>query len=167
VNLDGDADWTAFGGSAQGFIDDVTITGYDWSGTYAHSDWGSIPVAVTILLGGRFLLSRMILHQHAIETYPYIWGNPKTFEIYTCDHTPSPDGNWDEWTRLINVEIIKPSSIPGNTISDIESALAGDEIMFPHDNLLPAQYVRVKFTSSWELDLIMCAELTFYGDVAD
>lgn len=41
----------------------------------------------------------------------------KEMEIYTCDHIPSQSGDWSEWTKIRDFEIVKPSGSPGNTVT--------------------------------------------------
>lgn len=72
---------------------------------------------MTFDLGLSAKLSRFVIHQRFFGDTYYNQGNVKEMEIYTCDHIPSQSGDWSEWTKIRDFEIVKPSGSPGNTVT--------------------------------------------------
>ena len=98
--------------------------------------------------------------------YGYIWGNPKNFDVYGCDHRPGQDGNWDDWILLMHCTILKPSGSPSgtNTDEDMEALEAGHEFAFDL-NQAPLRYIRIRILDTWGGSTFTHpAEVTLYGE---
>lgn len=155
--LNNDASFTNFDGHDQEMIDDNLES-------FGHSSNGSLPAAVTIDLGARVKLSRVVIHQR--NNVYYGWGNPKSFEVYTCLSEPDKSGDWSRWIKRLECEIVKPSGLPSGTDTDedVEAAENGHDFSFSLQQE-PVQYVRLNFTKIWTSSTFChLAEITFYGD---
>lgn len=139
--------------------------------TIGHSYTGSLPVALTIDLGGEMRLSRVLFFQRLHQNIYYSWGNPRRIVVFGKKEAPSASGQWDEWTELINYEIVKPSGTNSdfttNTDEDIVAAQNGHEASFPISSET-YRYLRFRFLTSWEdRPYVHPAEITVYGDYAE
>ena len=99
-----------------------------------------------------------------VTTY-YGWGNARHFFVYTCDHTPSKEGNWDEWNFAMECEVIKPSGLPDrDTDEDVAAALAGAGFSFPLETE-PTRYLRLNVDKIWTVNSFChICEITVYGN---
>ncbi len=153
------ASWNNWEGIALGIIDDDVTT-------IGHSLSGVLPGAFTIDLGVTAKLSRLLMFQWD-DDCEYAWGNPKSFEVYGCVDKPGMDGNWDDWTKIMNCTIIKPSGSPlgTNTDADIAALKAGHE--FTVDvNAGVFRYIRIRIMDTWGSSTFTHpAEVTIYGAV--
>jgi hypothetical protein len=158
IKLDSDADWNAYGGSAAGILDDVTVTTGSDNGTFGHTGGGGFPISLTVDLGRVTKLSTIVMYQHRSAEVPFTWVNPKHFVVYGREAAPSQSGDWSEWTELIDCEVTTPSSGNLSAIAD-----AGVAFEFPPD-MEPVRYIRVKFTSAYDngMGLVHISELSFY-----
>lgn len=154
----------AFWGTLDAYMIDDNLS------TFGHTANNVVPATFTVDLGCTAKLSRFTLHQRAMLddgvtcTY-YTQGNAKTIEVYTCDHLPSDDGDWSEWTKIMDCEVEKPSGSPGLTVTDldIEAARKGHDFSFDIDQP-PMRYLRMKITTTWSgASYTAVAELDFYG----
>lgn len=155
--LNNDANFANFGARDEEMIDDNLES-------FGHSNNGSLPAAVSIDLGARVKLSRVVVHQR--NNIYYGWGNPKLFEIYTCPDEPDKSGDWSQWIKRLDCEIIKPSGLATGTDTDedIEAAENGHDFSFSLSQE-PVRYVRLNFTKVWTSSTFChVAEITFYGD---
>jgi hypothetical protein len=122
-----------------------------------------MPASFTIDLGVNVKLSRLVMFQWD-DDCEYAWGNPKRFEVYGCN-TPGMSGDWDEWTKIMDCSIIKPSGSPigTNTDADIAALKAGHE--FAVDvNTGVFRYIRIRVVSTWGGSTFThIAEVTMYG----
>lgn len=137
--------------------------------TFGHTPNNALPVALTIDLGSTAKLSRFVMHQRSQNsgtTIYYAHGNPKKMEVYTCDHEPDESGDWSEWTKIMDCEIVKPSGSPGKTVTDLDMEAARNGHEFSFDLLQPPmRYVRIIITSAWDgTSYTSPAEITFYGE---
>lgn len=155
--LSNDVEFNAFGGNNQYMIDDDL-------NSFGHSDNGTLPASVTMDLGMYCKLSRVVINQRNNDFYG--WGNPKTFEVYTTDGVPDNSGDWSQWNKILDCEVIKPSGQPSGTLTDEdrEAAEEGHDFSFSL-NQEPVRYVRFRFTEVWTSSTFChVAEITFYGD---
>ena len=155
--LNNDTPFNDFGGSNANMIDDNLET-------FGHSSNGTMPASFTIDLGEPVKLSRVVLYQRNNE--PYGWGNPRVFEVYYSDSEPERSGDWGQWTKLLDCEVIKPSGMPigTNTDEDMEALKEGHDFSFDVDQE-PVRYLRFKFIKVWTSSTFCHpAEFTFYGD---
>ena len=158
----GDANFTNWEGTDAYIIDDDKET-------FGHSPNSSIPAPFTVDLGAKCKLSRFVFFNRNYNNSFYSWGNPKTFDVYICETTPASNGNWDNWTKVLECEQIKPSATPGTTMTDedLDQAEAGWEFEF--DLGMPAvRYIRFVVKSTWE-NTSYChpCELDFFGVYAE
>lgn len=165
--------------SVMNLANDKSLTNWEGKDSYIidddHSTFGcfganALPGApMTIDLGAVAKLSRFVVHQRYFPNTYYSHGNPKTMEVYICDHKPDQSGDWSEWTKVMDCEIVKPSGSPGSTVTDLdlETAKNGHEFTFDLA-LLPARYVRIVLLTAWGgTTFSNIAELDFYGDVQE
>lgn len=160
MRLSNDANLTNWD-SRDNFIIDGDVT------TFGHSANNSLPAAITIDLGCVAKLSRFVIHQRYYEDKYYTHGNPKKMEVYACDHTPNQNGDWSEWTKIMNFEIVKPSGSLGNVTTDLDMEIAaqGHEFMLPLEQK-PVRYLRFVILNTWGgTTFTHPAEFTFYGQV--
>lgn len=136
--------------------------------TFGHTLVNSLPASMTIDLGCTAKLSRFVMHQRDFGGY-YNHGNPKKMEVFTCDHKPDQNGDWSEWTKIMDCEIVKPSGSPGTTMTDFdkETGQNGHEFTFELSQA-PMRYVRIVVHSTWGgATFTHPAEVTFYGDIQE
>ena len=121
------------------------------------------PASFTFDLGQVAQLSRVRINHY----YRYINRGARKYEIWGHATTPPIDGSWDTWTKLGEIEQVKPSNLPGDTEQygpgDAENWLSGDN--FDFDTELPAvRYIRIKSLEDWRGFTDWAAtEITFYG----
>jgi hypothetical protein len=163
LKLDNDQPWNLWGAKEEFIIDDDVST-------FGHTDYGALPAPLTLDLGKPAKLSRMLLFQWAFDHKYFHHGNPRYFEVYGCPEEPSPSGDWSEWTKIMDCELIKPSGLTGTAITneDMIYAEKGHEFDFPLD-LEPVRYLRIRtLSNNWEGQTYAhIAELTFYGIYAE
>ncbi|WP_106832156.1 DUF5000 domain-containing lipoprotein [Parabacteroides pacaensis] len=162
MKLSNDASFTNWEGMDSYLIDDDP-------GTFGHSANSSLPASFTVDLGQVAKLSRIVMFQRKYSDSYYNWGNPLEFTVYGCDKKPSQDGNWNEWTKIMECEIIKPSGSPSGTTTD-EDLVAGEEgHEFTFDlSQVPLRYIRVTVTSTWGgTTFTHPAEVDFYGEAQE
>ena len=160
MKLGSDANFTNFEGTDNFLIDDNVDN-------FGHSPNSSLPAPFTIDLGVNAKLSRIVMYQRFFSGNYYNWGNPKKFEVYVSATRPSQDGNWDDWTKVMDCEIIKPSGLPVGTSNDedLELGRSGHEFAFPLD-MGPVRYIRVRILSTWEgTTFTHPAEIDVFGEV--
>ena len=134
--------------------------------TFGHSYSGSLPVGITIDLGKPAMLSRVTFFQRFQNGVYYSWGNPRRIIVYGRKDAPI-NGNWDEWTQLIDYTMVKPSGTNDqytvNTDEDRLAALNGHEASFPISSD-SYRYLRFRFMTSWEnRPYVHPAEITVQG----
>jgi hypothetical protein len=123
------------------------------------------PIHVTFDMGEKAVLSRLV--HYGRHTAPYNLGNARKFEIWGTAETPSPDGSWNGWTKLVDCESVKPSGQPvgTNTAEDVETYLAGEEFSFP-PGTPPVRYIRFRTISTWGgVTYVHINELSFFGQI--
>lgn len=125
-----------------------------------------VPTWFTFDLGVTTRLSRFLYQQRSdVITVQWSHGNPRYFEVWGRADMPNPDGSWDGWTKLMDVESVKPSGLPvgQNTDEDLELLYRGEEFTFPQD-IPEVRYIRIKVNETWNKQtFIHIAELTFWG----
>lgn len=162
MRLESDASFAEWGCLDGHMIDD------DLS-TFGHTPNNALPAAFTIDLGSTTKLSRFVMHQRSSNngsSIYYAHGNPRKMQVYTCDHEPNKKGDWSEWTKVMDSEIVKPSGSPGTTVTDLdtETAKSGHELSFELSQP-PMRYIRIVVTSTWGgTSYAHPAELSFYGE---
>ena len=160
MKLSNDASFTNWEGMDSYLIDDD-------HGTFGHSANSSIPAPFTIDLGNTAKLSRVVMFERKYSDSYYNWGNPLTFSVYGCPAKPSLNGEWEEWTKIMDCEIVKPSGSPSGTVTDedVTAAENGHEFSFELSQQ-PLRYLRIVITSTWG-GTTFChpADVDFYGEV--
>jgi hypothetical protein len=128
-----------------------------------HTKPGQVfPIHFTFDLGVTAVLSRFTLWGR--DNVPYNIGNVKEFEVWGTAETPSADGSWVGWTKLLDGESVKPSGEPvgTNTAEDIETFKAGEEFSFPRGPAV--RYIRFKTLSTWSgVTYTHISEMSFWG----
>ncbi|WP_233545598.1 DUF5000 domain-containing lipoprotein [Parabacteroides sp. AM08-6] len=162
MKLGSDANFTNWEGMDSYLIDDD----HD---TFGHSPSNSLPAAFTVDLGCVAKPSRVVMFQRKYSDSYYNWGNPKQFEVYTFKGTgaPSQDGNWDEWEKVLDCEIVKPSGSPSGTVTDEDftAGVEGHEFSFELSQE-PIRYIRFKILNTWGgSSFTHPADVDFYGEV--
>lgn len=162
MKLSSDASFTNWEGMDSYLIDD----NHD---TFGHSANSSIPATFTVDLGQVAKLSRIVMFQRMFQDTYYNWGNPLSFTVYGCDHKPAQSGDWSEWTKIMECEIIKPSGSPSGTVTDedIANAEEGHEFAFELSQA-PLRYIRVTINSTFGgTTFTHPAEIDFYGEAQE
>ncbi len=162
MKLSNDQNFTNWEGMDSYLIDDDHET-------FGHSPNSSIPAPFTIDLGRVAKLSRIVMHQRKFSDSYYNWGNPQKFEVYGCATKPSQNGDWSEWTKIMNCEIIKPSGSPSGTVTDedITAGTAGHEFVFELSQA-PIRYIRIVIQSTFGgTTFTHPADVDFYGKVVE
>ena len=143
-----------------------------WDGTvssatiYYTAVNSGMPTWFTFDLGKVSKLSRFLYQQrNDVALVQWGHGNPRYFEIWGSETAPNPDGSWTGWTKLMDVESVKPSGLPVGQNSDEDLALMykGEEFNFPSG--APAvRYLRFKINETWnKTTFFHIGELTFWG----
>ncbi len=133
---------------------------------YGHTEYSNaLPAAITIDLGLKVKVSRIVINARFQNNSYYSWGNPRKFTVYSCDHKPSQSGDWGEWEKIMECEVIKPSGMDGkDTDEDTEAGKRGAEFSFPLETA-PTRYLRLNITKIWTNNQFChIAEITVYGD---
>lgn len=162
MRLNNDTSFSEWGSLDAYMIDDDPST-------FGHTPNNALPAALTIDLGYMTKLSRFVVHQRLINDgtdIAYRHGNPKKMEVYTCNHEPNKNGDWSEWIKIMDSEMVKPSESPGNTVTDLDLEMAkkGHEFSFDMSQP-PMRYIRIIITSTWGgSSFTHPAEFTFYEE---
>lgn len=135
--------------------------------TYTYNAAQMPNVAFAFDMGASAKLSRFKLWQRYHDSYTNIYNtaNFKEFEVWGTNEIPDMDGSWDNWTKLMDCEVIKPSGLPRGQYSndDVEAMLAGHEFIFPLDAPV-VRFIRIKVTKNWgDYRWIFASEITFWG----
>lgn len=136
-------------------------------GGFYHTQAKPFPMWFTFDLGLKVKLSRITLwhRQDPPEDWIYNQNNPKHFQIWGCsDAFPAADGSWDNWTLLVDHEVIKPSGLPLGSVTqaDIDAAARGEEMAVPL-NMPAVRYIRVKVLETYTNAATNIAEMSFWG----
>lgn len=162
MKLGNDVNFTNWEGMDNYLIDDNLET-------FGHSPSNSIPCPFTVDLGCIAKLSRVVMFQRKYSDSYYNWGNPLSFEVYGCDKKPSQDGDWSQWTKIMDCLIIKPSGSPSGTVTDedIAAAQSGHEFAFELTQS-SLRYIRIKILNTWGgSSFTHPADVDFYGTVEE
>jgi hypothetical protein len=128
---------------------------------------GIWPQSVSFDLGVPGRISRFRLYQRTSNAaYTFHEGNLKNFEVWGClNFNPTLEG-WDQWTKLIDCESVKPSGLPLGQISieDEEQAKNGEDFVNDPGNP-PVRYLRIRVTRTWADGAnFQIGEVSIYGD---
>ncbi|MDR1091530.1 MAG: DUF4959 domain-containing protein [Prevotella sp.] len=152
-----------------GFSMERIWNGQNWWGAFnmCHSaNFSDFPVWFTFDLGVMAKLSRFHYWQR-LDDLIYQNGNVNKFELWGHSGSPSLDGNWDGWIKLIECEDFKPSGLPAgiNNSEDIDHAVKGLEFDFDV-SLSPVRYIRFKALSTFtSAKTIHFQQIWFWGQV--
>lgn len=161
---------------------DKSLTNWEGRDAYIldddHNTFGcfitnALPGApATFDLGTVAKLSRLVIHQRIYNfgaNIAYGHGNPRTFEVYVCDHKPDQSGDWSEWTKVMDCEIVKPSGSLGSTVTDLDMDVAKNGHEFSFDlSQVPVRYVRLVFMSAFGgATFSNIADVDFYGSIEE
>lgn len=159
MKLANDQNFTNWEGSDQKMIDDDLTS-------FGHSPSSSLPAPFTLDLGVTAKVSRFVLFQRKFSDSYYNWGNPRAFDVYVKATTPSQSGDWSEWTKVMETEIIKPSGASSSTVTDDDLRAAENGHEFTFDlSLQPVRYIRIVVRSTWgSTTFTHPAEVDVYGE---
>ncbi|GHV69386.1 hypothetical protein FACS1894199_18010 [Bacteroidia bacterium] len=157
----GDVGFYYWSGSNENLLDDDPAS-------MGHSNSAVPGASLTLDLGVFATMSRIVLHQRteATGSYAYTMGNPKTFSIYGYSSETPPSGDWSEWTKMADFEMIKPSGLPTGQRSDEDNRamVNGHEFPFMQAGNFPVRYLRLVINSTWGSNDFTCFnEITCYG----
>jgi hypothetical protein len=161
ISVSGDENWNNWEGRDQHFIDNDIMT-------IIHSAANTIPgAAITLDIGGKAKLSRLLLHQRMSSNILYAASNPRIFEVYSSDdESDSPSGDWSAWTYRTVCTMLKPSGAARGTVTEEDRIAAenGHDFSLPLD-MPPTRYIRIRFLECWDPATTMTcpSELTAYG----
>jgi hypothetical protein len=132
---------------------------------YQTATGSGIPTWFTFDMNTTSKLSRF-RYNARYDNVTVLWGhgNPRFFELWGRADAPV-NGTWDGWTKLMDVQSVKPSGLPvgQTTADDVALAQKGEEFDFP-PGLPPVRYIRVRVNETWnKQNFIHIAELTFWG----
>lgn len=148
-----------------------------WDGEYDSGDTrivgfnGDMPdnYYYTFDLGVEVKLSRMRFWQFTQENQKYLYFDAQyeKFEIWGAKEL-DPSGNWDNWIKLRDCEVVKPSGLPKGQLNytdeDREEALKGHDYDFPFD-APSVRYIRIKVNSTFSgLNWCAAGEMSLWGD---
>lgn len=166
--------WKALNLPNDSYIPTYPAQGLDkiWDGSTAQGRFyvgiapaqNPLPSWFTIDLGKVYQLSRMKMFQYTVSGSAYQLGNPELFEIWGSND-PELNGDWNNWTLLMECQSVKPSGSLGlaKTAEDTAYADAGEDFAFPFGTP-PVRYIRFKTNRTWgRVDNVLVAELTFWG----
>ncbi|WP_109700600.1 DUF4959 domain-containing protein [Chitinophaga deserti] len=158
MKLANDQNFTNWEGSDQKIIDDDLTS-------FGHSPSSSLPAPFTLDLGVTAKVSRIVLFQRNFSSSYYNWGNPKEIDVYVKTTTPSQSGDWSEWKKIMETEIVKPSGSSSNvTDDDLRAAENGHEFTFDLSQE-PVRYIRIVIRSTWgSTTFTHPAEIDVYGE---
>ena len=164
MKLGSDASFTNWEGMDSYLIDDDLET-------FGHSASNSMPAAFTIDLGCVAKPSRVVMFQRKFSDSYYNWGNPLNFEVYVFEGegVPAQSGDWSEWKKVMDCQVVKPSGSPSGTVTDEDVAAAEEGHEFAFDlSQEPLRYIRIKFLDTWGASAFCHpAEVDIYGEVVD
>jgi hypothetical protein len=142
--LSGDITFSMWEGRDANMIDD------DLS-TFGHSNQSTVPGAsFTLDLGKKAKLSRFLYFQRGDGGRWFKAGNAKEFEVYAyLGDEETPPNDWNEWVKVVDAQIIKPSGLPSDVSEDdIISAQDGNDFAFPL-SLGSVRFIRFKVLTVW------------------
>lgn len=142
-----------------------------WNGSYVgfwdmfHTQTKPFPQWFTFDMGLTVKLSRITMWQRQtpVNDWAYNANNPKKLEIYGSNN-PDPDGGWNNWTKLVEHEVVKPSglSLGQLTADDVAAAARGEEMTIPLDKQ-GVRYLRVKVLETFTNSACNIAEVSIWG----
>ncbi|RPE14287.1 DUF4959 domain-containing protein [Chitinophaga lutea] len=159
MKLANDQNFTNWEGSDQKIIDDDKTS-------FGHSPSSSLPAPFTLDLGMLAKVSRIVLFQRKFGDSYFNWGNPRAFDVYVKVGTPSQSGDWGEWKKIMETEIIKPSGAASGTVTDddLRAGENGHEFTFDLSQE-PVRYIRIVVRSTWgSTTFTHPAEVDVYGE---
>jgi hypothetical protein len=167
--LSGDVSMSNWEGRNEAIIDDDV-------NTFGHSPNGPSGTiggaSFTLDLGKMAKVSRFLYYQRGGGGRYYRAGNARFFEVYAYTGNPAdddPSGDWNQWEKVTDCEMIKPSNSPGSTVTDEDelAAIDGHEFSIPL-SLSSVRYLRFRVVSVWAnwddgSNYWHPAEITTYG----
>lgn len=135
-------------------------SGNNWLNVSTDGPYDGTPVYITIDLG----VSAQISHFRLNHYYRYINKAPRKYELWGTNNPPA-DGSWNNWTKILEYEQVKPSGQPGEQYNDAdaENWLRGDQANFPQ-GLPPFRYIRFRCLENWMGNgNLSFSEITFWG----
>ncbi|AEV97842.1 hypothetical protein A4D02_15650 [Niastella koreensis] len=121
----------------------------EWPCTYTDESSG-IPTTITWSVGSAPVkLTRFNLLTRREGSLWYSKGSPRRFEIYGSN-SPTHDGDWSKWTKILSCEVIKPSGLPLGTENNADNTAGSVGFAFDfNEDTPPYQYLRLKCLQNW------------------
>lgn len=145
----------------------------EWRGSLMD---GILPFTVTVKLGIRVTLSRIVVYHCHLWGGGYTGNAPKRFEIWGSDKDkPGDDLLGGDWTMLGNFTSVLPSGRSEATEADKQAGIYdGDTFFFePTDEIpnpyQPTKFIRFRHLETWNGDSngingrVMIGEIDLYG----
>ncbi|TKG96590.1 DUF4959 domain-containing protein [Puteibacter caeruleilacunae] len=163
--LKGDQSWDQWGGHYENAYDGNIKS-------IAHTKGGTgWPHIFSVDLGAKVKLSRyhMWQRQDSPKGQAYAHGNVRRWAVYGTADTPDEDGSLDNWTKLMDCTIEKPSGLPveENTDEDLQLLKKGHEFEVP-ENAPEIRYLRFVILETWtNSNFTYLAEFNLYGAITE
>lgn len=163
--LPGDVNENIYGTYSMPRLWDDNITGSSW---YCSATTGVPNRTFAFDMGNSVSLSSFRIWQRFKDgiANAYNSANPRIFEVWGTNSMPDADGSWENWTKLADCEIVKPSGLPGNNLNDAdkEALENGHEFNFADDSP-QVRYIRFRIKETFDPKRIYVffSELSFYG----
>jgi hypothetical protein len=121
----------------------------EWPCTYTDESSG-IPTTITWAVGtAPVKLTRFNLLTRREGSLWFSKGSPRRFEIYGSN-SPTHDGDWSKWTKILTCEVVKPSGLPLGTENNADNAAGSVGFTFDfNEDTPPYQYLRLKCLQNW------------------
>jgi hypothetical protein len=153
-----------------------------WSGNFCTPNYTPIPFHFTIDLGRTVIINRFKIYPNSSGIYTNSF--VRVFELWGSDDPPL-DGSFDNWHKLGDFEIFKPSGYGDGanvgTVTDDDRnyiVSGGDYNIEPTDEApdpyIPIKYLRFKLNNTFDTyatgatqGYVVLAELEFWGRIIE
>ncbi|WP_437921411.1 DUF5000 domain-containing lipoprotein [Sphingobacterium sp. LRF_L2] len=127
---------------------------------FATVNGAGFPQTFSFDMGVTATLSRFKYYPRSESCCAYK-NSPRYFEIWGSNVA---DGDWSNWTKIVDCEMLKPSGLPDGEYNSVDVAYVESGIDYEIPVGTPAyRYIRFKTLSVWSSGNIAIYELTFWG----
>lgn len=149
--------------TAYSYLFNGIIGANDYMGTRLASPQSDLPQSFTMDFRNPKKFSRLKYFMRQSDQYGnFSYASPEKWEIWGTNELTD---DWDQWTKIMDCEAIKPSGLPIGqwTAADRALSAAGLDFNFPADTP-PYRYLRWKTNKTFEnIHAVQISELEFYG----